>query len=318
MVSRRSAELRSAPGLGRAEIAARHAGGRFASRSRARRAPLIAVLMLTAACAAGWFARDLPERQRESGEPVAIRDVPSPEAGRAGGAPDDRRRLSAALGRLRPRGGPMEIAPAAAVLEVPAHFRFVDRDALQALYQEIGGSPDASSMGWLVHESVALGSDDAWFVAIQWLGDGYVRENGFATRTGAQLLVDAQDAAARLSERRDEGDPAFRLVRYVDVPSFDVGRDSATWVEELAYEGAEEHRLDCYALKLGRHGVLLFSILEVGVERRELCLRSVRMAAARTRFEPGQTYADHSRLFDRKASYDLAAVVSGAAALRDL
>lgn len=281
------------------------------------RVPLIAALVLTAACAAWWLTRDLSERQRRPAEPVAIQDAPLPAATRASGVPDDRHGLLAALGRLRPRRGVVEIAPAAAVLEVPAHFRFVDHDALQGLYEEIGGSPEASSVGWLVHESVELGSDDAWFVEVQWLGDGYVRDNGFATRTGAQLLVDAQDAAARLSERRDEGEPAFRLVRYVDVPSFDVGRDSATWVEELAYEGADEHRLDCYALKLGRHGVLLFSILEIGVERRELCLRSVRLAAGRTRFEPGRTYADHSRLFDRKAAYDLAAVVSGAAALRD-
>lgn len=318
MASRRSAAHWPAPSPGNGQTAVLRAGAPFHSRRRASRAPLIAALLLVAACAAGWFARDLPERQRESAGAMAIQDASSPVAVRTDGALDERQRLLAALRRLRPRSGPMEIAPAAAVLEVPAHFRFVDRDALQALYEEIGGSPDASSMGWLVHESVALGSDDAWFVAIQWLADGYVRENGFATRTGAQLLVDAQDAAARLSERRDDGEPAFRLVRYVDVPSFDVGRDSATWVEELAYEGADEHRLDCYALKLGRHGVLLFSILEVGLPRRELCLRSVRLAVGRTRFEPGHSYADHSRLFDRKAAYDLAAVVSGAAALRDL
>lgn len=318
MASRRSAAHWPAPSPGNGQTAVLRAGAPFRSRRRAPRAPLIVALVLVAACAAGWFVRDLPERQRESAGAMAIQDAPSPAAVRTDGALDERQRLLAALRRLRPRSGPMEIAPAAAVLEVPAHFRFVDRDALQALYGEIGSSPDASSMGWLVHESVALGSDDAWFVAIQWLGDGYVRENGFATRTGAQLLVDAQDAAARLSERRDDGEPAFRLVRYVDVPSFDVGRDSATWVEELAYEGADEHRLDCYALKLGRHGVLLFSILEVGLPRRELCLRSVRLAVGRTRFESGQAYADHSRLFDRKAAYDLAAVVSGAAALRDL
>ena len=318
MVLRRSAARRSAPGPGHRPIVAFHPRRSLASRRRAPRAPLVVALVLAAACAAVWFARDLPEPPRPSAESMTTQDVPAPAVSRVGGVLDDRQRLLAALRRLRPRSGPMEIAPAAAVLEVPAHFRFVDRDALQALYGEIGSSPDASSMGWLVHESVALGGDDAWFVAIQWLGDGYVRENGFATRTGAQLLVDAQDAAARLSERRDDGEPAFRLVRYVDVPSFDVGRDSATWVEELAYEGADEHRLDCYALKLGRHGVLLFSILEVGLPRRELCLRSVRLAVGRTRFEPGHAYADHSRLFDRKAAYDLAAVVSGAAALRDL
>lgn len=282
------------------------------------RLPLLAAVALFGV---SWalFARDAQEFRRYADEPEGSEAAapPAPAKARAGDALDERLRLSIALARLRPQGGRVEIAPAAATIEVPAHFRFVDRDGLQALYEDVGGSLGLTSVGWLVHESVELGSEDAWFVEIEWLGDGYVRENGFATRTSAQLLVDAQDAAARLSERRGADEPDFRLVRYVEVPSFDVGRDSATWVEELAYEGDDEHRLDCYAVKLGRRGALLFSILEVGTKRRELCLRSVRLAANRTTFDPGQAYADHSRLFDRKAEYDLAAIVSGAAALRE-
>jgi hypothetical protein len=52
------------------------------------------------------------------------------------------------------------------------------------------------------------------------------------------------------------------------------------------------------------------------LQRQELCLRSVRLAAARTGFADGETYADHSRLFDRSAKYQLADLVTGEAALR--
>jgi uncharacterized membrane-anchored protein len=282
------------------------------------RMPLLAAIALFGV---SWalFLRDAQELQRYADATAAIEGAtpPMPARTRGGGALDDKLRLSIALAKLQPRGGRVEIAPAAAALDVPAHFRFIDRDGLQALYEEVGGSLNPSSMGWLVHESVELGAEDAWFVEIEWLGDGYVRENGFATRTRDQMFVDAQDALARLSELQGEDEPGFRLVRYVEVPSFDVGRDSATWVEELAYEGDDAHRLDCYAAKLGRRGVLLFSVLEVGTKRQELCLRSVRLAAGRIAFDQGQAYADYSRLFDRKAKYDLAAVVSGAAALQE-
>jgi uncharacterized membrane-anchored protein len=65
------------------------------------------------------------------------------------------------------------------------------------------------------------------------------------------------------------------------------------------------------ASKLGRNGALVYSISEIEASRRELCLRSVRLLAGRSAFEKGQTYADHSRLLDKKAGYDLVGLVTG-------
>ena len=280
------------------------------------RVPLLAAFAMFGV---SWvlLAPDLRRLEVYANEADAGAMSPAPKA-RVADAVDDRLRLSIALAKLPQRGGRVEIEPAKAAIEVPPHFRFVDRAGLLALYAEIGTEPEPSSVGWLVHEDVDLGADDAWFVEVEWLGDGYVRENGFAARPSERMLAEAQSAIAQLSARQGEEAQGFSLVRYVEEPAFDAGRDSATWVEELAYAGDAEHRLDCYAAKLGRGGALLFSILEVGMRRQELCLRSVRLAAGRTHFDPGQTYADHSSLFDRKAKYDLAAVVSGAAALREL
>jgi uncharacterized membrane-anchored protein len=55
----------------------------------------------------------------------------------------------------------------------------------------------------------------------------------------------------------------------------------------------------------------MFSVVDTAPSQRELCLRSVRLLAGRSSFEPGQTYADRSRLLDRKAKYDLVALVTG-------
>lgn len=279
------------------------------------RVPLIAAIALFGV---SWvlLARDLQQLEQYANETGELDGAMSPVKARASDALDDKLRLSIALARLPLRSGRVEIAAAKATIEVPEHFRFVDRDGLQALYAEVGGDLDPASVGWLVHESVDLGADDAWFVEVGWFGDGYVRENGFSRRPREQALAEAQAAVVKLSENQGEDAQGYRLVRYAEEPVFDAGNDRATWVEELAYEGETRNRLDCYAAKLGRGGALLFSILEVGTPRQELCLRTVRLAAGRAAFERGQTYTDHSSLFDRKAKYDLAAVVSGEAALR--
>lgn len=279
------------------------------------RLPMIAAIALAAS---SWIllARDV--REFDSGAGLTIAEDAMPFLASRAPADDaiaDKLGLSIALSALPLQGGRVEIPVARAAIEVPARFRFADREGLQALYEKVGESLPESSVGWLVHESVDLAAEDAWFVEVEWLGDGHVREDGFSDRTPEQLLADAREATDALSLMITGEGEGFRLVDYAEAPVLDTESDTATWVEELAYEGDREHRLDCYAAKLGRGGVLVFSILEVGLARREVCLRSVRLAAGRTVFDAGQSYDDHSWLFDRRARYDLAAVVSGAAAL---
>lgn len=227
---------------------------------------------------------------------------------------DDKLRLSIAMANLPYRGGRVEIANAHATLDVPEHFRFVDRNGLLAASAALG-RPGDNAAGWMVHASVDPAAADAWIIEIGWTGDGFIADDAFAMRTHDSLFAEAQQATAQLSARQgDEG--GFSLVRFAEPPMFDAAQHSVTWVEEIAYAGETEHRLDCYAARLGRGGALLFVINEVEMKRQELCLRAVRLAAARTEFEAGQAYTDHSALFDHKAKYDLVALVSGKASLR--
>jgi uncharacterized membrane-anchored protein len=218
-------------------------------------------------------------------------------------------RLSVAVANLPFRAGAVDVASAHARIDVTAHFRFVDRAALESLYRQFDDELDASTVGWLVHESVNLADEEAWFVVVDWYRDGFVAEADFASLPTGTLLADAQRTTQALSDDED-----YRLVGYAEEPELDASRHLATWVEETA-EGGAAHRLDCYAAKLGRRGAVQFTIEDVATSRRELCLRSVRLAAARTTFADGENYADHSRLFDRKARYNLAGFVTGTALL---
>jgi len=221
----------------------------------------------------------------------------------------DHVKRSVAIANLRRQSGSVDVPDAPVSIDVPEHFRFIDRASLLNAFSGTDDEPNDSTIGWLVHERVDLSSDQAWHVEVDYLGDGYVASSDFAAIGGDALLARAQDAARKLAG--DDAD-ATLLQRFAEAPTFDPASARVNWVEEVSQRGHATPALDCYAIQLGRKGAVFFSILDAAAKRQELCLRSVRMLAAHAHFGPGQTYADHSRALDRNAPYTLADLVTGA------
>jgi len=225
-------------------------------------------------------------------------------------------RIAADLSRLPMKGGRVELAKDKADIDVPSHFRFARRAVIMALYAKYGTLIDKTTAGWMVHESVDLADDDAWLVEIDWNPVGYVEEGSFVTLSSESLLARDQEND-RLINTKQGMDPAeHRIVRYAEDPQMISDQHTVTWVEEFTDSEKEEHRLDCYAVKLGRGGYFMYAMTDVAKTRQELCLRAVRLAAARTALASGQGYGDHSSFFDHKSKFDLAAIVTGANLLK--
>jgi uncharacterized membrane-anchored protein len=225
----------------------------------------------------------------------------------------DQLHFSIALAKTPYRSGQVEIPTAHATIDVPAHFHFYDRASLDALYADSEDGPNEVTVGWLVHESVNLADEDAWYLDVAWIGEGFVAEGDLATRTPEVLLTEGRQVTEQQSAQQEAGS-SFSLVRYAETPTLDTPLHRATWVEEYAFKEKNDvqNKLDCHAVKLGRSGAIVYSINEIDTQRQELCLRSVRLASTRTTFAAGQTYEDHSSLLDQRAKFDLVALVTGA------
>lgn len=218
-------------------------------------------------------------------------------------------RRAVAIARLPFRGGAIDLPDAQARIEVPAHFRFVSIEALREAGIDSGQLPHAKGIGWIVHESVDLAAAEAWYIEVDWFGEGFVSAGRLTAYGNDALLAEARATAARLSALEEVDD--FDLVRFAETPVFDVSEARLTWVEEIARAGDGGHVLDCYAIKLGRGGALQYSISSMEPRRQELCLRAVRLAAGSSRFDDDRAFADYSRLFDSKSPFDLVDLVTG-------
>src|SRR5262249_9425087 len=163
-------------------------------------------------------------------------------------------RRSIALSNLPLLTGRIELPKARASIDVPTHFRFVERSALESVFSQFGDSLDPATVGWMVHESVNLTDTDAWYIEIDWHADGYVTEGNFVTLPSAALLNETQSITQRLLKQQGDDEGSFRIVRYAETPDMNVDQHTTTWVEETASADQSEHRLDCYAAKLARGG----------------------------------------------------------------
>lgn len=227
----------------------------------------------------------------------------------------DRVRRRVAFAALPYRAGTIALPQAQARLDLPSHFRFVSSEALRGAGIEVDELPHATALGWVVHESVDLASDTAWYIDLDWFGEGFVSADRLAVYGNDALLAEARATAERLSGFDDA--PEFELTRFAETPVYNVSDALLTWVEEIRYADEGIPSRDCYAIRLGRGGALQFSIQGMAPARQELCLRAVRLAAASSRFLEDRAYADYSRLFDKKSRFDLVDLVTGRHLLRD-
>ena len=275
------------------------------------RTPLLASFGTFAlwASALAWGVMHAPPIPVDDG--TVYEDAGESDGGDGGLA--DKVRRSVALASLPRQGGRVDFPGAHASIDVPAHFRFIDRDALVKAFAGTDEEPGAQLLGWLVHEKVDLGAKDAWHIEVGRLADGWISDETFAAQSRETLLAAGKRATKAMSDDEGPDEPAYTLVGYPEVPRLNTADHSATWVEELAYDGKAAHRLDCYSVRLGRNSALFYAITDMPTRQQELCLRAVRLMAARSGFEQGNGYADRSRLLDRKAPYDLVGLVTGAA-----
>lgn len=187
-------------------------------------------------------------------------------------------------------------------IELPQHFHALAGGDVRRIEASRNQAADAREVAWVAHESVALDGAAAWYVRVRWLSDGWVQAGAL---DAPRLLQGAQRGAALRRLAGSGGD----LIGYAVAPSFSGG--VADWVEERLPAGANASVLDCHALRLGRNGVVEFSVVAAPAGAQALCDASVRLLARNTRFEAGADYAPGAGAAPR-APYTLAQLLGAA------
>ena len=187
--------------------------------------------------------------------------------------------LAQAASGLSWRFGKLDLAPAAAELQIPAHFRFAPRTTLLQVARLRGAPLQPDVLGWLVHRDVDMTREDAWYVQVRFRPlDATIAVPPMAVADPGEVAAQQSAFVARIAAAVDAqpGVPP-------QSPAWDAANAIATWRRSDTDEPTQS---DHVAVRLLAEGVLEFVVPDLHAAHAELGERSARLMALRTR--PGR------------------------------
>jgi len=221
---------------------------------------------------------------------------------------------AAAAARAALVRGPAKVALRdQAMLTLPEHFGFVPREPAAALMRAMGNTTDDEFVG-LIYPLAASSAD--WFVSIDYVASGYVKDDDARHWDADKLLQSLKDGTEAANEERTKaGVPALAVTRWIEPPAYAEASHRLVWsAEAKRKDGADSDPTVNYnTYMLGREGYFSLDLITTAA-----AVEADKQAASplleAVDFNSGKRYGDFNSSTDKVAAYGLAALVAGVAA----
>jgi uncharacterized membrane-anchored protein len=194
-----------------------------------------------------------------------------------------------------------------ATLRLPEGYRFIGAQDTQRILRKMGNFPSGSELGLVM----ATEPNDHWFVVIQYISAGYVKDDDAAKWDADAMLAAIKEGTAEDNKKRQtQGTPILTVRGWEEKPSYDTAVNKVTWAISLA----EGHNVgvNYYTLALGRYGYMSMNM--VGPLDELATLKPhVSTLLSNLNFNEGKRYADFNGATDKVAAVGLSALIAGAA-----
>jgi uncharacterized membrane-anchored protein len=229
----------------------------------------------------------------------------------------ERARLDEIVSRLHPRTGQVTIPQAKASLALGETYYFLDAADARTVLTELWGNPPSAAEGVLgmVFPKDRSPLDDTWGAVVSYTADGYVSDADAAKIDPDELLTQLRQGEDEDNRQRQaNGFATVHLAGWAQPPAYNARKHNLIWAKTLAFGDTQDQTLNYDVRVLGRRGVLSLNIV---AELDDLA--TVGPAAAQlmetAQFDAGERYTDYKPGQDAKASYGVAGLIAGGAAL---
>ncbi len=209
----------------------------------------------------------------------------------------------------------IDLGEAAAKLELPAGYLFIDKEEAKKALEEQGSSGDGI-VGAIVPSK---NKDDSSFVVICRFDDcGYVNDDDAAKLNSDDILNSYKEGTKEQNEERKErGIPPIFVGGWAEKPHYEKSKHHVVWA--IQSKDADEQASAVTGVNyntrvLGRLGVLSMNLV---TDPDKLDLNKPKMATLlqKTTFKSGFNYSDYKPGKDKSAGYGIAGLILGGGAM---
>jgi uncharacterized membrane-anchored protein len=194
-----------------------------------------------------------------------------------------------------------------ATLRLPEGYRFLGSQDTQNVLKRMGNFPSGSELGLIT----STNTDEKWFVVVQHIDAGYVKDDDAANWNPDELFASIKEGTESDNKHREaQGFPPLILIGWEEKPHYDTQSHKVIWA--ISSKGKDGSGVNYNTLVLGRFGYMSMNMVGKLHDLPQL-KPHVQTLLANLNFVEGKRYTDFNGATDKVAAVGLTALVAGAA-----
>jgi uncharacterized membrane-anchored protein len=213
---------------------------------------------------------------------------------------------------LKYQTGTIHFPSGNASLNVPKGFKYLDGPQTQKVLKDLWGNPeDTTILGSILPENKGVLGGDSWMFVINYVEDGFVKDNDADDINYDDLLKDMkEEISASNSDRTAQGYPEIQLVGWASKPYYDNNLKVLHWAKELKFGKDESNTLNYDLRVLGRKGMYNVSAV-AGMAQLNEVKKSIPQIINSIQYKKGFKYSDFDEDNDHVAEWTIGGLIAG-------
>lgn len=213
---------------------------------------------------------------------------------------------------LKYQTGTINFSAGNATLNVPKGFKFLDGAQTQKVLKDLWGNPeDKTILGSILPENKGVLGSDSWMFVINYVEDGFVKDNDADEINYDDLLKDMkEEITAANADRTAQGFPSIQLVGWASKPFYDNNLKVLHWAKELKFGTEDTNTLNYDLRVLGRKGMYNISAV-AGMAQLNEVKKSIPLIIKSVQYKDGFKYSDFDEDNDHVAEWTIGGLIAG-------
>ncbi|MGO4123486.1 DUF2167 domain-containing protein [Inquilinus sp. YAF38] len=196
-------------------------------------------------------------------------------------------------------------------LSLPAGYAFVPQPEAGRIERANGNTTGDNLVGLVFPDG-----DASWYASLDYIKDGYIREDDAKDWNADELLTNLKDGTdANNEDRAARGFPPLAVTGWIETPQYDTATHRLVWSAKVVRKNdtQDEGSANYNTYALGRDGYFSLDLI-TSTRKIDGFKQNARELLNSISYSPGKRYDDFTEGTDRVAEYGLAALVAGVAA----